>query len=317
MTMNSTSKNTRPLFRRIFAFIIDLIILGTTCTVLGKYLITYFSGTPFIFHLIGTFICLFYFSIFNSNILDGKTIGKMICSLQVTNLSNQPITFLRAFSRSCIFAIPLCFTGYLQSLSQQSLGLSILKALLISILIINFYLIIFNRKTSQSLHDILSNTQVQNPKNYFVAKPPIWKTHYIVSIVLLVIIFINSIWLHSKTDSVDIEKLGLSRSIQSLSIENRYLSLGETISQNNILIFNVDTHQELNDRDFISQQIMALKSAHPKLFKENKINQIQLNSSYQFGLAKISKSIIYDLNFNQGKVFISFNSEKSSTKFGF
>lgn len=316
--MTSPKSNKRPLFSRIIAFIIDLIILGAACAVLSKYLFNYFPDSPFLFHCIGTLICLFYFAAFNSNIVDGKTIGKMICGIQVTNLINQPISFLHACLRSMIVIIPLCFIDFIQPFTQGSFGFSLLNALFTSIVLVSFYLVIFNRNTSQSLHDILSKTQIQNKALNFLAKPPIWKGHYLVSMGLVVIIITSSLWLHSKmTDSSDIKQLALSSSIQSLSIENRYTTMGETRSQNNVLIFNVDANQALNDRDFFTQQVMLLKVASPKLYSENEINQVQFNSSYQFGLARFSKSVIYDLSFNQGQALISFNGDRSSTGLGF
>lgn len=316
--MTTTIKNKRPLFSRIFAFMIDLIILSAACAVLSKYLIHYFPDAPLLFHCIGTLLCLFYFAFFNSNIGGAKTIGKMICGIHVTALNHQQISLIKSCARSSIVILPLCFIGYLQPFTQQSILLNILTALLISIVMVSFYLVIFNRHTSQTLHDIIVKTQIQNKAQSFFSQQPIWKVHYFICIGLALIIIAGSLWSYAQNDhSLEHEKTGLSKHIKSLSIENRYVTLGEARSQSNVLIFNVGANENLEDRDFMTAQIMALKSAQPRIYSENAINQVQFNSSYQFGLAKISKSVIYDLSFNQGQALISFNGDSASTGVGF
>lgn len=316
--MNTTIKNNRPVFSRIFAFMIDLIILGAACAVLSKYLIPYFPHSAFLFHCLGTLLCVFYFAFFNSNIGGAKTIGKMICGIHVTNLSNQTISFIKSCARSSIAILPLCFIAYLQPFAQLSIPINILTALLISMLFISVYLVIFNRHTSQSLHDVISKTQIQNKAQSFFSQQPIWKAHTYIALGLVFIIVAASLWRYTQSEAaIEHAPSVLSKNIKSLSVEQRYVTLGEARSQSNVLIFSVNANQALDDRDFLIEQIMALKSAQPRIYSDNAINQVQFNSSYQFGLAKISKSVIYDLSFNQGQALISFNGDKASTGIGF
>ena len=76
-------KTIAPIFPRLFTFIIDSLIVGVACLVMGKVLYPYFENSQFIFQCLGTLLCLFYFSAFNSSIGDGKTIGKILSKIRV------------------------------------------------------------------------------------------------------------------------------------------------------------------------------------------------------------------------------------------
>lgn len=81
--ITTETQKAAPIFPRIFAFIIDCITVGVACLVTGKILYPYFENSPFIFQCIGTLLCLFYFAAFNSQIGNGKTIGKILGKIRV------------------------------------------------------------------------------------------------------------------------------------------------------------------------------------------------------------------------------------------
>lgn len=116
----SNSKVSIPRFPRIFAFIIDCIVLGVTGMVVGKSLYPYLENSPFIFQCIGTLICLFYFAALNSSIGQGKTIGKMVCKIRVTNLMGFSISTFHSLIRSSILINSTVLYWILTTTIEQS-----------------------------------------------------------------------------------------------------------------------------------------------------------------------------------------------------
>ena len=147
-----------PALPRFFALIIDLIILSISCSFLAKFFANHLAAYPFVLCLIGSAYCLIYFAMFNSTIGSGKTSGKMLCKIRISNSSSQDIGIAHSFLRSAIFILPLCFIGYLQPYAQFSFGWTIIQVLLLTIVIGCLYLAAFNTNSNQSLHDWLADT---------------------------------------------------------------------------------------------------------------------------------------------------------------
>lgn len=314
----SNSKVSIPRFPRIFAFIIDCIVLGVTGMVVGKSLYPYLENSPFIFQCIGTLICLFYFAALNSSIGQGKTIGKMICRIRVSDLTDKSIQPLHSLFRSSIVIIPLCFIGYLQQKSSNQLSLTLLVALFQSIVFACFYLAIFNRSTQQSFHDLISKTQILRNSQSNIPYHFVWKAHFYIISILTVIIFAMNIWAYQQSAPLSNDvKNQFSGDITNIQVVNQSTFIGEAVSNNQILFLNLSTPKYLNQQETAETLLQDIHEQHPDLFSSYKINKVNLNFTYQFGATKISRSKTYDLRFNQNHPQLEFSGENSATSFGF
>jgi len=311
------NKASTPRFPRIFAFIIDCIIVGVACLLISKVLYPFFKNTPFIFQCIGTFICLFYFATFNSNINNGKTIGKMICKIRVKDFAGTSIPLTHSLFRSSYFIIPICFVGYLQAFSNHHLSLSLIVALFQSIIFACLYLVLFNKNTQQSFHDILSKTQILRNSQSNLPYQTVWKPHYYIIVGLSIVILSTNLWLYDQTKTISNNLSQISKDIKSIQINTHHTVAGETETVDQILILNVDNPRYLNQLDMAETLIGNIQKKHAELFTEYKINKIRFNFAYQFGLAKISKSTVYDYNSTQNLAKLTQSGEISSTTFGF
>ena len=175
-------------WRRFFAFLIDSTILGIVGIALGSILFDILAGLGGWGRLLGFSIALPYFVILNSSIGKGQTIGKKALKIEVIMRDGSYIAPARSIARYSILAVPYFLNGamippevisspigYLLSFIVFGMGISIV------------YLLIFNRSTRQSIHDLSVQTFVTHKSNKGDFNPsPVWKFHYIVVGILLV-----------------------------------------------------------------------------------------------------------------------------------
>ena len=294
-TQPVSEKRVALIFPRIFAFIIDCIVVLVASIAISKLLYSSFENSPFLFQCMGTLLCLFYFSVFNSNVMQGKTIGKMLCKIRVADLTGQQIGFTQSLFRSAIFIIPFCFSGYLQPLASQSLIITLLLALFQSIIFACCYLAIFNRHSQQAFHDLMSKTQILRNSQSHLAYETVWKTHYILIAIMCVLIFSANLWAYFQNQQASaINFQQISADISDIRVETRYKVIGDAQSENHVLISVVNTPEYINDESRTEELTQQFKQHYPQILSENKIDQIQVNFAYQFGLAKIARTVLYD-----------------------
>jgi uncharacterized RDD family membrane protein YckC len=208
-------------WRRLLALFLDLVVLGVAFQVLesgasGKILV---DGRAFVVgpfwslggwsHLVATCVALVYFGVLNSSIAWGQTIGKRVMQIQVIDRSGHAISPGRSFLRSAVLVAPFSLNG----LDIPPSALMYLIFCFTGFILFGFgdaivYLYIFNRRTRQSLHDLIvgtfvTETTLRSTYNFhdllaavFVSQRPppgqvvgsIWRPHLIVVGVWLVVV---------------------------------------------------------------------------------------------------------------------------------
>jgi uncharacterized RDD family membrane protein YckC len=168
-------------WRRLLAFILDGLLLGLVGVVLGLFWFDPLARLGGWGRLLGFCASLVYFGVLNSAIGGGQTFGKRVMRVRVVDRSGQPISPGRSFLRYTVLGAPYFLNHLLipPSLLMSPIGLPIVFILL------GFggaivYLYIFNRRTRQSLHDLVAGTFVTRttPPGYVVGS--IWRPHLIV-----------------------------------------------------------------------------------------------------------------------------------------
>lgn len=166
-------------WRRIGALIIDSLILGLLGQVLGLFFESFFVDIGGWGRLIGFFIALAYFGVLNSRLANGQTLGKRIFKIRVVGHLNEPIVFSTSVLRYVVLSTPFLLNGA----ALPDAVLFSFFAYIISLLVFGgffsvFYLYLFNRRTRQSLHDIVAGTFVVHTRADFEMPENIWKPHY-------------------------------------------------------------------------------------------------------------------------------------------
>lgn len=175
-------------WRRIGALLIDSIILGIFGYVLGIFLEDVFVSLGGWGKLIGFIISITYFGVMNSHIFNGQTIGKKILKIKVVDALNSTISLPKSLLRYSFLAIPFSLNG------AQIANEAVLSYLMYPLSIIVFgglfsisYLYVFNRKTRQSLHDLVVGSFVVNEDSNSQELPSVWKPHLAIIIVIFMI----------------------------------------------------------------------------------------------------------------------------------
>jgi uncharacterized RDD family membrane protein YckC len=184
-------------WRRVAAFFIDSIILAVLGFLLGLFFSQQFVELGGWGRAIGFPIAAIYFAVLNSRMGGGQTIGKRALKIQVVDKEGGLLGLPKSALRYSVIGVPYFLNGailpesvlypigfYLVSLLVLGFGLSIV------------YLIVFNRNTRQSLHDIIVGTYVVR-KNSEPTEPikPIWSVHYAICGILMLLSLLAPIFM--------------------------------------------------------------------------------------------------------------------------
>jgi len=146
---------------RIWALLIDTIILGIFGFILGLIFKNFFISLGGNAKIIGWIISLAYFTILNSQINNGQTLGKKMMDIQVTDIYGNVISLKNSFFRAFILTTPVFLNGFRIPGTSLFSVVTIIQSIIIftfGIGIILFY--IFNKENRQSIHDIIAKTYV-------------------------------------------------------------------------------------------------------------------------------------------------------------
>jgi uncharacterized RDD family membrane protein YckC len=169
-------------WKRLFAFLIDGVILGIAGLVIGLIFFDAFASLGGWGRLVGFIIALLYFGLFNGSVGKGQTIGKRATHIKVVDRNGQFLSLNKSFLRYTVLTLPYFLNGALLPLSVMMSWLGILIGLIIfgvggSII----YLYIFNRGTRQSLHDLVVGSFVVRDSTMEPRMAVrIWQYHFVI-----------------------------------------------------------------------------------------------------------------------------------------
>ena len=146
---------------RIWALLIDTIILGIFGFILGLIFKNFFISLGGNAKIIGWIISLVYFTILNSKINNGQTFGKKIMNIQVADIYGNTISLKTSFIRTLVLTLPFFLNGFRIPGTNLFSVVTIIQSIIIFTFgfgIIIFY--IFNKQNRQSIHDIIAKTYV-------------------------------------------------------------------------------------------------------------------------------------------------------------
>lgn len=176
-------------WRRLGAFLLDALLLGAVGLTAGLFLTPQFVQLGPRGRLLGFAVAWLYFSIGNSRLCGGQTLGKKLLKVKVIANDGALLSLPRSLVRFLPLGLPwflnnaqlpesvlLSFWVYLFSILVFGLGLSVI------------YLYLFNRRSRQSLHDLLVGSYVVSAQSSGALEtPPLWAGHLIVCGLVLAI----------------------------------------------------------------------------------------------------------------------------------
>ncbi len=168
-------------WRRLSAFVVDLLLLGLAGWVLGFFFYDHLARLGGWGRAIGFTIAVAYFGLMNSRIHGGQTFGKMAMKIRVVSRSGEPLGVAAAFLRAVIVCVPYFLNNAPLNVELiHSWLLVVLSLLIFGVGLSIVYLFVFNRRTRQSLHDLAVGSYVVStaavPAEY--AASTTWRGHY-------------------------------------------------------------------------------------------------------------------------------------------
>lgn len=184
---------------RIAALVIDILSLGIIGIILGLTIQDFLISIGSYGSLLGLTIAVLYFTIFNSKLFNGQTIGKKAFGIQVTDESGKTLGLQKSFIRALI----LCTPYFLINVEFPGVPVGSIIFLLKNIscvaLTIGVILIyIFNKGNRQSLHDLVIGSYVvstERQEEYSILPAVTNASYYVfgISVVFIAIFTIVSL----------------------------------------------------------------------------------------------------------------------------
>jgi hypothetical protein len=119
----------------------------------------------------------------------GRTIGKRALGIRVVSKTGEPLSVGRSFVRSFVLLLPFFVNGApIPMALLQSGGAIVFGEIVFGLGLAIFYLIAFNAKTRQSLHDLVVGSYVVRVGSEAADKPKIWGGHYAVVALIFILV---------------------------------------------------------------------------------------------------------------------------------
>jgi uncharacterized RDD family membrane protein YckC len=188
----NTASELAPLagaWRRLFAFCLDALLLGLVGWGIGLVAFDALVALGNWGRALGFAVAMLYFGAMDSMLFAGQTVGKRLLAIKVVTAPGRPLGVGPSTLRAAIFCVPYFLNGAPIDMNGNGIWLTYLVTLIVfGVGASLVYLLLFNRRTRQSLHDLAVGAYVVSSAADAAAGPrkPLWRVHIgIVSAILV------------------------------------------------------------------------------------------------------------------------------------
>lgn len=172
-------------WRRCLAFFLDGLIVGCAALAVATPFFDVLAQLGLWGRALGFLAALPYFAFLNSRVGGGQTLGKRVVGIRVANAEGECLSVGKSALRFSVMSLPFFLNQ--MPLAEPSL---LIEALLIALIFglggAIAYLLIFNRRTRQSVHDLAIGSYVlRSAHEGRVVAGGVWRGHWIVLAVAL------------------------------------------------------------------------------------------------------------------------------------
>ena len=279
---------------RVFALFFDSIILCVAGLLLGLAFHDDFAKMGVYGRLVGFGLSLGYFGILNSSIGGGQTLGKKACDIIVVRKDGKRIGLLSSLTRSTILLAPFFANGLPIAPSK----LATFWGIALTILVFGFgfcivYLYIANRRTRQSLHDLVIGSFVvfRNEEIKAEDNQKLNRLHFFVCGTFVVIILVFALFVGPSIAKKDtyVPLLETQKEIWSLDFVS-YCQIGDSTTYSpsgkytQFVVFAVVKKKENTGSEYIKRIIRSVFDNYPKV-EDRDYLRITLSYGYDIGIA--------------------------------
>ncbi len=172
-------------WRRVAAFLVDALVLGLVGYVIGLLCFDALVRLGPWGRGVGFIVALLYFVPQESGRAGGQSLGKRLLGIRVVDAAGAPLGVGRGTARFAVFGVPYFLSGAVLPMGAATFAGGVPMALLAlgGVLALG-YLLVFNRRTRQSLHDLATGAFVVRAAAGPRVAPPalrVWRGHLVVA----------------------------------------------------------------------------------------------------------------------------------------
>lgn len=150
------------LWRRLAALALDVLLLGTVGAAIGALAFDALAALGPWGRLLGVALAWPYFGLLNSRLGGGRTLGKRLLGLRTVGVDGQALSPGRGLLRALVVIVPWFLNN---AITDPELLRHLPLVVLLSLLVFGgslalAYLLLFNRPSRRSLHDLLAGSVV-------------------------------------------------------------------------------------------------------------------------------------------------------------
>lgn len=158
-------------WRRLAAFLLDALILMLVGSALGLCFGSFFRMLGPMGRIVGFFVASLYFAALDGPLGGGRTPGKRLMGLRVTGADGGTPDWMCAAVRGVLLGAVIALNGYAAEPDMKDPIDWALYALLLAVLA-TAYLVAFERRRRQGLHDLAANSFVVRASSGWTEPPP-------------------------------------------------------------------------------------------------------------------------------------------------
>lgn len=290
------------LWRRIGAFVIDMLILGVIGIVAGALFDTQFAALGAWGRVVGFVVTLVYFGVTESRAGGGQSLGMRLLGLRVVSRTGEALSAPAAFIRAAIFCVAYFLNGAGIDLGSFNPLVAVGFSVLIFGLIFSvFYLLIFNRRTRQSIHDLAVGAFVvkAGQGKVSLSTEPVWRGHAAVVGIAVVGLSVGGFLIstHFLQGEPFASLTLIQQSVTTLPGVDRVGVNLNSFSANNVttnrLIINAVVDASAPNPEAIAQSIAQLALKNSAEASRQQAIVVTLTSGYDIGIASMWRSTNY------------------------
>lgn len=292
-------------WRRLAALLIDCLILGVPAQLLGLAFFRWFASFGQAGRLIGFVVALLYFGLLNSRLGGGQTVGKRLFGIRVVDRDGETLSPMRSILRFMVIAIPYFLNGLWFDVDPAATGPIdyLLGGVLIFVVFGGLgaiiYLFVFNRRTRQSLHDLVVGSFVVRAAPVAAVIDSIPRLHLVVVgcwLALVLVVPLVGVWVIQKSNLTEpLKPLAEIQSALKAELRIRQVkvvmghtttaALGSRASTTSYLEVDAQANEAQEDLDTLLPLIAGVVlRLHPDLLG-NQMLGIQARRGFDLGIA--------------------------------
>lgn len=177
-----TGATLAALWRRWLAFLIDWIILALGGCIVSLAFFEPLASLGVWARLIGFAVATVYFGLFDSGWGGAGSPGKKLIGIRVVDDAGRVIGMSRSFLRAALICAPLILNNFYMAQAGDYPHLAV-NGLLGGWMIASLYVLVFNRRTRQGLHDLATRTFVIRGRatRQGLAGVTFWRPHLMIA----------------------------------------------------------------------------------------------------------------------------------------